>query len=70
MKNALDFINKWLGEITEILKSLIMVGVVVGILYGDTFGVIAGISRVASQFGDGFEGLLALMIVYMWYQKK
>ncbi len=70
MKNALDFINKWLGEITEILKSLIMVGVVVGILFGDTFGVIAGIGRVASQFGDGFQGLLALMIVYMWYQKK
>jgi len=71
MKNALDFINKWLGELTEILKSLIVVGVVVGILFDDFFGVIGGIGRVAGQFGDsGFQGLLALMIVYMWYQKK
>ena len=71
MKNALDFINKWLGELTEILKTLIVVGVLVGILYDDFFGVIGGIESVTGQFGDGgLAGLLALMIVYMWYQKK
>ena len=71
MKNALDFINKWLGELTEILKTLIVVGVLVGILFDDYFQVIEGIGAVAGQFGDGgLAGLLALMIVYMWYQKK
>ena len=71
MKNALNFINKWLGELTEILISLIVVGVVVGILFDDFFGVIEGIGRVIGQFGDGgIAGLLALMIIYMWYQKK
>ena len=71
MKNALDFINKWLGELTEILKTLIVVGVLVGILYDDFFGVIGGIESVAGQFGDGgLAGLLALMIIYLWYQKK
>ena len=71
MKNALDFINKWLGELTEILKTLIVVGVLVGILFDDVFGVIGGIGSVAGQFGDGgLAGLLSLMIVYMWYQKK
>ena len=60
MKNALDFINKWLGELTEILKSLIVVGVIVGILFDDFFGVIEGIGRVVGQFGDGgLAGLLA-----------
>ena len=69
MKNALDFINKWLGELTEILKSLIVVGVIVGILFDDFFGVIGGIGRVVGQFGDGgLAGLLALMIIYLWYQ--
>ncbi len=71
MKNALDFINKWIGELTEILKSLIVVGVIVGILFDDFFGVIGGIGRVVGQFGDGgLAGLLALMIIYLWYQKK
>ena len=51
MKNALDFINKWLGELTEILKSLIVVGVIVGILFDDFFGVIGGIGRVVGQIG-------------------
>ena len=71
MKNALDFINKWLGELTEILKSLIVGGVGVGILFDDFFGVINGLGRVMTQFGDaGFAGILALMIIVMWYEKK
>ena len=71
MKNALDFLNKWLGELTEILKILIVVGVLIGILFDDVFGVIGGIGAIAGQFGDGgLAGLLSLMIVYMWYQKK
>ena len=71
MRKALDVVNEWLGLITELSKSLIVVGIVVGILFDDYFGVIAGIGRVMSQFGDaGFAGLLALAVMVMWYQKK
>jgi hypothetical protein len=71
MQDALAFIKKWLGELIELLKLLIIVGVVVGILFDDYFGVIAGIGRVVSQFGDGgLAGLLALIIIALWYQKK
>jgi len=64
-------INKWLGEIVELFKLLIVVGVVVGILFDDYFGVIAGINRVMTQFGEGgLAGILALMIIAMWYQKR
>ena len=70
MKNALDFINKWLGELTEILKSLIMVGVIVGILFDDYFGVIAGIANLMAQIGrSGLAGLVALILVVLWYKK-
>jgi len=42
-----------------------------GILFDDYFGVIAGIGRVVGQFGDGgIAGLLALIIIALWYQKK
>jgi len=71
MKNALDFVNKWLGELTELLKTLIVFGLISGILFDDYFGVIAGIGRVVGQFGDGgIAGLLALIIIALWYQKK
>ena len=53
MKNALEFVNKWLGELTELLKTLIVFGLITGILFDDYFGVIAGIGRVVGQFGDG-----------------
>ncbi|MFC1550086.1 hypothetical protein ACFL46_02200 [Candidatus Neomarinimicrobiota bacterium] len=71
MKDALEFVKKWLGELIELLKLLIVVGAIVGILFDDYFGVIEGIGRVIAQFGDGgLAGLLALIIIAMWYQKK
>ncbi|NIA18725.1 MAG: hypothetical protein GWO85_01355 [Simkaniaceae bacterium] len=71
MQEAMTTINKWLGEIVELFKLLIVVGVVVGILFDDYFGVIEGISRVMTQFGDGgLAGILALMIIALWYQKR
>jgi|TARA_Y100001970_G_scaffold245295_1_gene312190 hypothetical protein len=71
MLNGIKTLNEWLGTITELLKSLVVVGIVVGILFDDFFGVIAGLGRIMSQFGDaGFAGILALMILVMWYSKK
>ena len=71
MKDALEFVKKWLGELIELLKLLIVVGAIVGILFDDYFGVIEGIGRVIAQFGDGgLAGLLALIIIAMWYQKR
>ena len=71
MLNGIKTLNEWLGTITELLKSLVGVGIVVGILFDDFFGVIAGLGRIMSQFGDaGFAGILALMILVMWYSKK
>ena len=71
MLNGIKTLNEWLGTITELLKSLVVVGIVVGILFDDFFGVIGGLGRIMSQFGDaGFAGILALMILVMWYSKK
>ncbi len=71
LKGALQTVNEWLGQITDLLKTLVVIGIVVGILFDDFFGVISGLGRVMTQFGDaGFAGLLALMIIVMWYEKK
>ncbi|HIM73452.1 MAG TPA: hypothetical protein EYM47_01005 [Candidatus Marinimicrobia bacterium] len=71
LKGALQTVNEWLGQITDLLKTLVVIGIVVGILFDDFFGVISGLGRVMTQFGDaGFAGILALMIIVMWYEKK
>ena len=71
LKGTLQTVNEWLGQITDLLKTLVVIGIVVGILFDDFFGVISGLGRVMTQFGDaGFAGILALMIIVMWYEKK
>ncbi len=70
MKEAINTITGWIGTFNELLKSLIVLGVVVGILFGDKFGVIQGISNLMGQLGDaGLAGLVALALVATWYKK-
>ena len=58
-------------DITSLLQGLVVLGIVVGILFDDYFGVIAGLGDLMSKFGDaGFAGLLALMLIVFWYNKK
>ena len=59
MKDALGLISGWLNDITNVLKALIGLGVAIEILFGDMFGVIAGIGSLMAQFGDaGIAGLM------------
>jgi len=71
MKDVLKTITEWLSSITELLTSLIVFGILIGIIYDDKFGVIEGIGRVMQSFGEnGFAGFLALVLIIIWYQKK
>jgi hypothetical protein len=68
---GLNTVNEWLSQLTDLARTLVVIGIIVGILFDDFFGVIAGLGRIMSQFGDaGFAGILALMILVMWYEKK
>ena len=70
MKNGITTISGWISVITGLLQQLIVLGVVVGILFEDRFGVIAGIGNVMGQIGDsGLAGLVALVLVATWYKK-
>ena len=71
LKGGFETLNEWFGIATDLLKSLVVIGIVVGNLFDDFFGVIEGLGRVMAQFGDaGLAGLLALMILVMWYEKS
>ena len=70
MKKAIANLNDWIIQFTGLLQTLVVFGVVVGILFDDPFGVIGGIGKLMSQVGDsGLAGLVALLFVVLWYKK-
>ena len=70
MKEFISTLNGWVADITDFLQGLIVLGVVVGILFNDYFGVIGGIGELMGQIGEnGLAGLVALVLVVVWYKK-
>ena len=70
MKQVISSVNGWVNEITEFLQGLIVLGVVIGILFNDYFGVIGGIGKLMENIGEnGLAGLVALVLVVLWYKK-
>ena len=69
MKEVMARLTEWLGTFVELLKVMIVLGVAIGILYGDTFGVIANIGNIMKSMGQqGLAGLVALALLVTWYK--
>ena len=70
MKQIISTVNGWVTEINTFLQGLIVLGVTIGILFNDYFGVIGGIGNLMGQVGEnGLAGLVALLLVVLWYKK-
>ena len=71
MNDAIAKLTGWISKLTDLLISLVILGVIVGILFNDPFGVIAGVGNLFSQIVDnGLAGLLVLYLIYMMYPNK
>ena len=71
MNDAIAKLTGWITKLTDFLISLVVLGIIVGILFNDPFGVFAGVGSLFSQIGDnGLAGLLVLYLVYMMYPNK
>tara|TARA_B100001250_G_scaffold242732_1_gene208604 strand:+ start:484 stop:699 length:216 start_codon:yes stop_codon:yes gene_type:complete len=71
MKKYFKKINKWLVDVTEILKNVLVFAVICGLLFNDPFGIINTISNLISDVGDrGLAGLISLLIVITLYRRK
>ena len=69
MKQIISTVNGWVTELNTFLQGLIVLGVVVGILFDDYFGVIGGIGNIMGTIGEsGLAGLVALILVVLWYK--
>ena len=71
MKNGITTISGWISVITGLLQQLVVLGIIVGILFGDSyFHVIAGITTLMNGVdAGGLAGLVALLLVATWYKK-
>ena len=71
MKKVVAELTSWIGTFVDLLKLLVVLGVVTGILYDDYFGVIANIGEIMAKLGqEGLAGLVALVLLVSWYKAK
>lgn len=74
IKKGFGLVTDILGGLIELLVSLVAVGVLVEILFGNGFfgvSVVGNLIGLISKFGEnGFAGLLALLILIGLYYKK
>jgi len=72
MKNAITSLNGWISVFTGLLLQLVILGAVIGVLFGDDqFKVIAGIGETMKLIGtEGLGGLVALVLIATWYKKS
>ena len=74
--NYFEKIKRWIGEITEISLLLIALGIVGGILFGDTVpffgGIVTNLTGLLNTLGEnGLVGLVALSIIlYLFHKRK
>ena len=65
------FANKWLVDITEVLKNVLVFAVICGLLFNDPFGIIGVISNLISDVGErGLAGFISLAIIILVYRRK
>ena len=72
MKNKIfKTIIKSFRQLNDLLITLFVFSIVSGLLFRDPFGVIESIGNMISNIGDnGISGLIALLVVVLWYRRN
>ncbi len=71
MKQGLQTVKSWLDALTGLLIGLLVVTLLIGIIWSDQFGTLGNLEAFLSRVGDrGLAGLLAIVLVVVWYKKK
>ena len=71
MKKYFKQTSKWLIDITEVLKNILVFTIICGLLFNDPFGTITIISNLIGDIGErGLAGLVSLLIIITLYGRK
>ena len=58
-------------QLNDLLITLFVFAIVSGLLFRDPFSVIQSIGNMISNIGDnGISGLIALLVVVLWYRRN
>ena len=70
MNKKIKKVNKWLIDITEVLKNVLVFAVICGLLFDDPFGIINTISNLISNVDEkGLAGFISLAIIILIYRR-
>ena len=70
MRKLLKVINKWLVDVTEILKNVLVFAIISGLLFNDPFGIISVISNLIADVSErGLAGFISLVIIILVYRR-
>ena len=70
MKKIIDKINKWLLTTTDLLKNVLVFGIIAGLLFEAPFGVINTKSTLICGVGEkGLAGFISLAIIILIYRR-
>ena len=70
MKKIMNKLNKWLIDITEVLKNILVFAIICGLLFNDPFGIINIISNLIGNVGErGLAGFISLAIIVLIYRR-
>ena len=58
MLKGMQQVNEWLSQLTDLAKTLVVIGIIVGILFDDYFGVIAGFVQGLLSSSYLYDGLI------------
>ena len=71
LKDVLKTVNEYLETITDLVKTLVIIGIIVEIIFPNRFGVIENLRRDNGTIrGCRVCSLLAIMMLVMWYEKN
>ena len=70
MQKIIKKINKWLNDVTELLKNVLVFAIICGLLFNDPFGIINTISTLISNVSEkGLAGFISLAIIILIYRR-
>ena len=68
MSSNISWLTSRLEDVIALLRVLIIVGLFVGILYDDVFGVVGKLQKLMTAVD--FPSFVALIVLTMWFSKK
>ena len=70
LNKIIGFANKWLVDMAEVLKNVLVFAIICGLLFSDPFGTIGVLTGLISSLGDkGMTAFISLAILMLVYRK-